>query len=494
MSKAILGQFATERPGTGTAVAYHLEPKNKVSVPEGMDLSKATSILNEAAMAEQERQDFVRTFKFRPWDGAAALHRVMEKYFGTTGRGVAIKTFFGEIPPKMIEIEVAFGETIQVPWGRLEFAAFEGIIDLGGSNDEEYGELFQLKINCPKKYQTAVSGFFHLLEKELQEGSIYKGAAIRGTDQPRFLPLTTDDSIVYNQSVYDSLETSVWGVIKNAELLRDLNIKTDPKVLLHGPYGTGKSETGRLTARIAVDHKWTFIAFNSGKSSQSDLEKTLQTARLLAPAVVFIEDVDLYANGDADERQQSRMLEMFDGISSKGHEVLVLMTSNKPAAFSKGMLRAGRINKMIEIGSLNKEATERLIRNVNSGHLQEDLDFEQIWEACKGYEPAFLRQTFDDARQSAAIRHAADLRSKGTYNLSRAREFKLGTVDFVTAAQLMRPQHKAHDDAAEASHKVHIEDLLRDTVSTLFTDRLTLANEQIGTIEVELIPAAERVG
>lgn len=489
--RSTLAAYATEKPGTGTAVAYHVEPKNKVSIPEGMATAKAAAILAEAAQAEQERQDFKKTFKFRPWDGAAAVNRVMERHFGTTGRGVAIKSFFGDIPPQMIEIEVAYGQTVQVPWGHIEFAAFEGTLMLGSSYDEEYGNLFQLAINCPKKYSAAVSGFFRLLEEELKEGSIYKGAAIRGTEQPRFLALTVDPSIVYNDSVYEQLETSVWGVIKNAELLRSLSVKTDPKVLLHGPYGTGKSETGRLTAKVAVDNGWTFIAHNSGKGSLSDLEQVLKTARLLAPAVVFIEDIDLYAS-EADERAQSRMLELFDGISSKDAEVLILMTSNRPATFSKGMLRAGRINKMIEIGSLDKQATEKLIRIVNEGQLEDVIDFDAIWEATTGYEPAFIRQTFDDARQSAAIRHANNLRAKGQYNLSRARQFKLGTKDFVTAAQLMRPQHDSHASAQEQTKAKTLDDQFRGIIADLLTTGTTLSNDQIGTIEVELVDAADK--
>src|SRR5690606_10686094 len=170
-------------------------------------------------------------------------------------------------------------------------------------------------------------------------------------------------------------------------------------------------------------------------------------ARLLAPAVVFIEGIDIYAS-EEDEKAQSRMLEMFDGISSKGSEVMIVMTSNRPATFSKGMLRHGSIYKMIEIGPLHREATERLIRTVCKTQLGE-VDFDKVFEAMVGYEPAFVRQTFDDARQSALIRNADRLRAAGTYTREAAEKFLLTTDDFVTAANVMRPQHDAHADAKE---------------------------------------------
>lgn len=472
------------------AVARHETPANKISLPLAMSTAKGAKILSEAASAEAEFEDFNKTFKFRPWDGAAALVRVMRKYFGTSGKGKAIKTMFGSIPPQNIEIEVAYGETITVPWGQIDFAHLEGTISLGSSYDAEYGQLFSVSVSCPKKYQASVHGFFALLEAELKTGSIYKGKAIRGTDNPRFLAPGVDDSIVYNDEVYAALDQAVWGPIRHTELLRSQRVKVDPKVLLHGPYGTGKSEAGRMTAEVAVQHGWTFISYNSGDGTQDDLKKTIQTARLLSPAVVFVEDVDIYAE-DQGSHAQSRLLEMFDGISSKGHEVMIVMTSNKVDNLSKGMLRAGRINKMIEIGALNKEATEKLIRIVNKGQLAEDLDFDAIHAATEGYEPAFIRQTFDDARQSALIRHSDELIKLGEYTIQRATQFKLETRDFVTAANIMRPQHDKHAAADDKNKKVTLEQLVAETVVDALATRVSLQNGQIGTVAVEVLDPSE---
>lgn len=477
-----LASFATQGYEPDMGIAYHEEPKNKISIPYGMDKAKAAEIAAEAARADREMMVFRRKFRFRPYDGAAALVRVLEKHFGTTGRGKPIQTFFGPIPPQLIDVEVGYGQTIQVPWGHIDFVALEGTLMLGSTNDEEYGELFELMIECPKKYSASVHGFFNVLEVELRDHSIYKGKAIRGTDQPKFLDLQVDPSIVYNQDVYDTLETSVWGVIREVELLRELNVKTDPKILLHGPYGTGKSETGRMTAKIATDHGWTFIAFNSGKQTIGDLEKTLQTARLLSPAVVFVEDIDIYAQ-ETDNNAQTRMMEMFDGLSSKGREVMVLMTSNHVEAFRRGMLRTGRIDHMIEIAALDREATERLIRLVNKDMLG-DVDFDQVWEAMHGYEPSFVRSTFDDARQAAAIRNAAALRAAGTYTKEAAKKFLLNTEDFVTAANLKRPQHERHGRASDAKNDRTVDNVMRAMIKDVLEKELLFSNDRIGDIEI----------
>lgn len=487
--RALLASVTSGAPEPDEAVARHETPAHKISLPFTMSVSRGAKILAQAAEAEAEIEDFSKTFNYRPWDGAYALTQVMRKYFGTSGKGKTIDMgFFGTIPPQNIEIEVAYGKTESVPWGRIEFAPLEGTIDLGSTRSSDYGLLFALNVSCPKRFKASVHGLFRLIEEELKSNSLYKGKAIRGTDEPKFLPLSVDDSIVYNDSVYASLDQSVWGVLRHKDLLSGQSIKTDPKVLLHGPYGTGKSEAGRITAKYAVDNGWTFISYNSGEGTQDDLKKTIQTARLLAPSVVFVEDVDIYAEKSGDPHSQSRLLEMFDGISSKGHEVMILMTSNKPENFSKPMLRAGRINKMIEIGPLDKAATEKLIRKVNAGKLADDIDFEAIHQAVEGFEPAFVRQTFDDARQAALIRNADMLNEMGEYTLQRALDFKLQTQDFITAANVMRPQHNRHTSANDASGDPTFDDLLKKTVVTALGERLYLEDSDGGEIDVVVLP------
>jgi transitional endoplasmic reticulum ATPase len=489
--RTLLEGVAGATPTRGKAVARHVNPPNKISLPEGMPVAKGAKILTEVAQGEQEREDFVETFKYRPWDGALALTRVMEKYFGTTGRTIATPGFFGPTPPQQITIDVGYEETAQIPWGMIKFAPLEGTMELGSSYDEDYGLLFQISIDAPKKHADAIRGFFKLINQELKAHSIYKGAAIRGTDHPKFISTDVDPNIVYNDEVYGALDTTIWGVLRYPELLRTDKQRIDPKVLLHGPYGTGKSEAGRMTAKKAIDAGWTFISYNSGEGSQDDLKKTVQTARLLAPAVVFVEDVDIYAR-DKDAHAQSRLLEMFDGISSKGQEVMIIMTTNKAEDLSKGMLRAGRINAMIEIGPLNKDATKKLIRQLNAGKLADDIDFEAIFEATEGYTPSFIRQTLDDAAKASLIRTADVLTSLNgtppTYE-EALKEITLSTQDFVSAAHVLRPQYVKYEASPDKHETDSFGALFEEVVADVLERKVEMATVH-GDISVKRTDAS----
>lgn len=464
------------------SVARHKVPEHKLSMPVEMTYSKGAKVLSELATADQEEQEFSRTFKFRPWDGAVALYNVMKDVFGTTGRGLSIQSFFGSQPPQIQEVEVAYGETIQVPWGRIAFEPFEGVINTDGVMSDEYGALFRLEITAKKKYAKEVEIFFRMIQEYLEENSIYKGSYIKGTDYPTFLAPYTDPSMTYNNATEELINTWVWGVLRNSGLLKSSKLKIDPKILLHGPYGTGKSELGRLTAQKANDEGWTFISFDSGKSTLNDLERTLQTARLLSPAVVMVEDIDIFMD-DNDDRKTSQLLDMIDGVSSKGHEVMVLMTTNHLGKLTKGSVRSGRINKMIEIGYLDQDATTRLIDTV-CGHLTEDnLDYDAIYDAVKDYEPAFIRQTFDDAKQAAII-HAADKLRQGGQEVDVDNiQFRIGTQDFINAANVLRTQHQLFAGKQEPEKVNHLEVAMGDLVRKSIME-IGFSNDQIGTIDL----------
>ena len=459
VKERLLETLAAIGDGTFSAdqgIAYHTDPRNKISLPEGMSPSKGAAVLNDVAAALAQKEVFTRVFKYRPFDGAHAVTSVMSRLFGTTGRGVPIQTMFGSIPPQQVEIEISPTETTQVPWGHVAFEHFDGKLILGANHDPEYGPLFQLQMECPKIHGAAVTGFFKLIQDELEKNSIYKGKSIREKkgapgDGLSFVKIEPNPTIVYNDDVYAKLRNTVWGVIENAALFRADKRKVNKRGLLFGPYGTGKSEAGVMTAGIANANGWTFVQFHSGKGTLDDLESTINTARLYQPAVVFVEDVDVYAAKD-DEAYQTRLSNLFDGIGSKGDQVMLVMTSNKAASFSKAMLRAGRVDAMIEVGPLNKTATEKMIRLViGDARLDPSIDFETIHTAMEGYEPAFVRQTFDQAAEAAIIRN-------------RSLDYVLGTQDFVDAANLLRPQHDLHRNKSDQPSEVTFDTVFHKAV------------------------------
>src|SRR5690606_30598372 len=320
--RKILAEFSGVNFSVDQGVARHEDPPNKISLPQDMSLRQAHAALGDLAIAAEQTETYIHRFKFRHEDGAYAVTEVMRKYFGSQGRGIPEKTFFGEIPPQKISVPVSPNpdEDVTVPWGQIQFAAIEGVLELGVYRDPEFGVLFMISATCPQRMIPLAKSFCKMVEAELKEFSIYKGKAIYIAQDPqnavgtaiRFMEIgDPNPTIVYNPDVEGALQTEVWGPLAHRELLKSDGRKVNTRTLMHGPYGTGKSEAGLRTAQVAVENQTTFFNFNSGKSTLDDLEQTVAMARLYSPSVVFVEDVDVYASKE-DQSFQTRLSNLFD--------------------------------------------------------------------------------------------------------------------------------------------------------------------------------------
>jgi hypothetical protein len=415
-------------------------------------MEEAVRFLAGHALQQDSKTDLSRTFDYRPYDVANAVQQAMRKIFATTGMGVAIKTMFGSIEPEFVTVATGVGETIQVPWNRVQFDALHGHIDIGFKNSP-HGAVGHITVNAPRKFRSVVEGFFIAVENELKTGSIYRGKAIvnGAFNDIRFLDLSSvkRQDVVYGDQVMSDLEANIWMPIQYTEKLRANGQPVKRAVLLEGPYGTGKSLAGYLTAQVAVANDWTFIFAKPG----SDLNEAMQTAKLYAPAVVFFEDIDVLQSNDPEA--VSTLLDSFDGIGGKGQEVIAVLTTNNKDKIHKGMLRPGRLDALIHIADLDLGGLTRLIQASVPNEMLVNIDYDEIFKACEGYLPAFVREVATRAYRYAMVRTSGNPDS-------------LFTEDFVKAAHGLRPQF----DLMTGAHEIQAAEGLDKAFNNAFAEAL----------------------
>lgn len=415
------------------------------------DLLGAASFLEQIHEQEEEEFGFGRTFNFRPWDGAAAFQRALYRVFGTTGLGKAVHTFFGKIPPKLLTINVGPNETLQVPWGRVQMPTLNATFELDTDYSDDYGILFRVNVTAPRKQRARLETFFNVIQDELEQRSIYKGKVFNGSDQPEFIDLSgiDENKVVYSNEVFAQLNANLWSLVEHTDTMRELGMPLKRAVLLEGPFGTGKSLAGALTAKKAEANGWTFILARPGKDNVFEV---LNTAKLYAPAVVQFEDIDTVAsNGSSAEISQ--LLDALDGIGNKTNGVVALFTTNYVEKLQKGVMRPGRIDSIIHIGSLDKDGIEKLIKSVVKPQVLGDLDYDVIYAEVKEFLPAFVKEAVD-----RAVRYAVSRKNGSSV-------FTIETMDVVNAAQGLRVQlalmNKAQDGATT---KVTLDSVLKDMI------------------------------
>lgn len=408
----------------------------KFVLPAAMlgDIKGAIAYLRDYQEQQESHFDFSRQFLYRPDDGAHAFQRAMKKVFGTVGVGKSTYDFFGtEYKPQYRTINTGPTETAQVPWGRVALSPLDTVFDLTYATDPAYGSVFVLVATAPRKYRQHIEAFFRVVEDELRDHSLFRGKAFDGGRTPRFLDTTRTDPamVVYSEDVLLQLNVNLWSVLRHTDRMRAHNIPLKRGVLIAGPYGTGKTLAGELTAQEAVAAGWTFILARPG----DPLDNVLQTAQLYSPACIWFEDLDVVARGHS-ERQISALLDSLDGIRAKGAEVLAAFTTNHVDKIQKGVLRPGRIDAVIPIHGLDAAGYEKLIRVTIPNGLHGEIDYQKVVGAFDGFLPAFAKEAID-----RATRHSI-ARNNGEPDV-------ITTDDLVNAAQGLRPQLELMEGATE---------------------------------------------
>jgi transitional endoplasmic reticulum ATPase len=414
-------------------------------IPQTMTAKRALEFLQHHVEQQEEVHSFIRTFNFRPWDGAAAVHRALRKVTGTTGLGKAQMSFFGSTPPRMITINTGPDTQVQVPWGQIEVPVFEGTMSLDSTSSEEFGQIFVVLFDAPRKYRFAIEGLFRVIQEELESASIYKGKAIDAARDPNYKDTRVIDPerIVYSEQAMADLDAQLWRVVENTSWARANGVPLKRAILLEGPYGTGKTEAANITAKKCVENGWTFIQVRANKDN---LEDAMKTARLYQPAVVFFEDIDIAADAEQTSGTVSRLLDIFDGMDAKHNEIIAVLTTNHVEKIHKGMVRPGRLDGIVHIGALDQHGVEKLSKIRLGEERLTEVDWDAVYKAMEGYMPAFVNEALTRVKLYA--------RSVEAFT----------TRDLVRAAEGLRAQFNLMENASEGKGRPTMDGAMRSLV------------------------------
>lgn len=462
-------------------------------LPAAMEgrVDQAEQYLHEYAEQQETPFEITRTFNYRPYDVAAAFDRAMRKVFATGGMGKIQFSFFGVKLPKYRSVASGVGETIQVPEGQVELGLLGGryqdsdypaTFTLGQSRHKEYGLIGTVEVMAPKKHRAKIEGFFKVMEEELRTGSLYRGKAITASQQPdpQFVDVSSvkPESVVYADEVRTQINVNLWSPIKYAAALRDAKVPLKRAVLLEGPNGTGKTLAGYLTAQIAEENGWTFILVRQG---QDDALEALKTAQLYAPAVVWIEDLDLMANNEIGRAQIGKVLDILDNVQAKGTEVMAGFTSNFAEKLDKGVLRAGRLDAVIHVGRLDAVGYEQLVKvTVPERLLDPKVDYAKVSEAFSDFLPSFAAEAAQRAVRYSVARNEGEpgqITTDDLVNAAHGMKAHLELMDQAQHAGTERPPalDQALDKVVAASVAKQIDaavpSLVRDALDTKALDR-----------------------
>jgi cell division protease FtsH len=258
----------------------------------------------------------------------------------------------------------------------------------------------------------------------------------------------------------DEVEAEINEVVdflKDPEKYRRLGARAPKGVLLAGAPGTGKTLLARATAGEAK------VPFFSASASEfiemivgvgaSRVRELFSEARKVAPAIIFIDEIDTIgrarggarAFGGHDEREQTlnQILTEMDGFS--GHEgVVVLAATNRPDVLDPALLRPGRFDRQIIIHPPDHKGRMEILKvHTRKVPLASDVDLYQLAASTPGMTGADLANLVNEAALLAARRRQDAVAQR---DLADALEkVQLGTARNVVIPEEQRRRTAYHE-------------------------------------------------
>ncbi|MCI8345040.1 MAG: ATP-dependent metallopeptidase FtsH/Yme1/Tma family protein [Clostridia bacterium] len=213
--------------------------------------------------------------------------------------------------------------------------------------------------------------------------------------------------------------------LKNPKKFTDMGARIPKGVLLVGPPGTGKTLLAKAVAGeagvpffIISGSDFVEMFVGVGASRVRDL---FDEAKKKAPCIVFIDEIDAVGRqrgaglgGGHDEREQTlnQLLVEMDGFA-ENEGVIVLAATNRPDVLDKALLRAGRFDRQIMVGSPDVKAREQILEvHSRKKRLAPDVDLKIIAKNTSGFAGADLENVLNEAALLAARRNIPEIGMK----------------------------------------------------------------------------------
>ncbi|MGC9121377.1 MAG: CDC48 family AAA ATPase [Thermogladius sp.] len=219
------------------------------------------------------------------------------------------------------------------------------------------------------------------------------------------------------ENIKQELRMSIEWPIKYPETFKRIGIKPPKGILLYGPPGTGKT---LLAKAVATESGANFIAIRGPEvlskwvgESEKAIREVFRKARLYAPAVIFMDEIDAIApvrgfayDSGVSERVVSQLITEMDGIE-KLENVVVIAATNRPDILDPALLRPGRFDKLIYVPPPDLPSRLEIFKiHTRNMPLADDVDLYELAKRTEGYSGADIEAL---VREAALIAIREDL-------------------------------------------------------------------------------------
>jgi transitional endoplasmic reticulum ATPase len=237
--------------------------------------------------------------------------------------------------------------------------------------------------------------------------------------------------------VKQHLKEAVEWPIKQPEIFTRLGIRPPKGILLYGPPGCGKTLLARA---VATESEANFISIKGPEvfskwvgESEKAIREVFRKARMAAPAVIFLDEIDSLtprrgmgmSDSGVSERVISQLLTEMDGITSL-QDIVVIAATNRPDMVDSAVLRPGRFDRLIYVPEPDEKSRLQIFKLYTKGMpIAGDVDLNQLTMMTKYYSGADIESLCREGAMHALRR---DVNSR-----------EVSMKDFLDASKEMGP-------------------------------------------------------
>jgi transitional endoplasmic reticulum ATPase len=211
------------------------------------------------------------------------------------------------------------------------------------------------------------------------------------------------------EDVKERLKEAVEWPLKTPEVFTRLGIKPPKGILLYGPPGCGKTLLARA---VATESEANFISIKGPEvfskwvgESEKAIREVFRKARMAAPTVVFLDEMDSltprrgggFSDSGVSERVISQLLTEMDGLVTL-EDIVVIAATNRPDMVDSAVLRPGRFDRLIYVPEPDEKSRLQIFKIYTKGMpLAKDVDLCQLASVTRYYSGADIESLCREA-------------------------------------------------------------------------------------------------
>jgi transitional endoplasmic reticulum ATPase len=256
--------------------------------------------------------------------------------------------------------------------------------------------------------------------------------------------ITLDDVGDMTDTKQALTEAVLWP-LQHPDTFARLGVQPPRGVLLYGPPGCGKTfvvralaSTGRLSVHAVkgseLMDKWV-------GSSEKAVRELFGRARDSAPSLIFLDEVDALTprrgqsfDSGVTDRVVAALLTELDGIDPL-RDVVVVGATNRPDLIDPGLLRPGRLEKLVFVEPPDAQARLEILRTAGKSVPLRDVDLAALAADLAGYSGADCVALLREAALTA-MRRSVDAAEITAADVAAARESVRPSLDPAQLAAL----------------------------------------------------------